>query len=199
MAGLRNQGSRQRSVSAAPTQSPSPAETPSPSDFGDSTEIDIGELDSLTYLEVDSDHDDGDNEADWDEVAQEEFHNRLLGMIAKIEEDHRDAGDDDWIPSRQASQAKWAIARHKPEGCPTEYIKGPDTASKSKRTQQRYAESNKTQRTLDSFLLQPDIPQPLDADGLSEEYTRHLLQHQLFLVLEQLRFFQILVMMTVHY
>ena len=74
--------------------------------------MNLSEMDSLMYLEVDSDHDDDDNEADWDEVADEEFQERLLEMIVKMEEDRRDAGDYDWIPTRQAAEAK----RRKPEG-----------------------------------------------------------------------------------
>ncbi|KAJ7807725.1 hypothetical protein B0H13DRAFT_1928857 [Mycena leptocephala] len=43
----------------------------------------------------------------------------------------------------------------KKTGRPTEYIKGPDTASKLLRTQQRYAASNLKQKNLDSFLPSP--------------------------------------------
>lgn len=57
-----------------------PASPTSADDFGDSETLDIGELDSLTYLEVDSDHDDSDNEADWEEVATDEFQERLLSL-----------------------------------------------------------------------------------------------------------------------
>ncbi|KAJ7495718.1 hypothetical protein B0H11DRAFT_2227238 [Mycena galericulata] len=165
ISGLRNQGSRQSSSSAAPTRNPSPAESSDDfgdfGDSGDSEDMNLLEMDSLMYLEVDSDHDDNDNEADWDEVADEEFQERLLEMIVKMEEDRRDAGDDDWIPTRQAAEAK----RRKHEGRPTEYMKGPDTASKSKRTQQRYAKSNRGQKTLDSFFLQPGTSQPVDAES----------------------------------
>ncbi|KAJ6546396.1 hypothetical protein DFH09DRAFT_1087719 [Mycena vulgaris] len=152
-------------LSVAPTRTPSPAESSDEfGDFGDSGNseaMNLSEMDSLLYLEVDSDHDDDNNEADWDEVADEEFQERLLEMILKMEEDHRDVGDDDWIPTREAAEAK----RRKPEGRPTEYMKGPDTASKSKRTQQRYAKGNRGQKTLDSFFLQPGTSQPVDAES----------------------------------
>jgi hypothetical protein len=53
----------------------------------------------LAYLEVDSDHSDNNNEADWDEVADEEFQEHLFQLVAQIEEDRRNAGDTDWVPS----------------------------------------------------------------------------------------------------
>ncbi|KAJ7021929.1 hypothetical protein C8F04DRAFT_1194977 [Mycena alexandri] len=140
ISGLRNQPgniSRAGSSSEANTRSPSPPE--SVEDFSDSEILDIAELDSITYLEVDSDHDDNSDEADWDEVASEEFQERLLEMIAKMEEDRRDAGDEDWLPPQQLYEAKRKSG-------------GPDTASKSIRTQQRYALSNKTQKKLDGFF-----------------------------------------------
>ncbi|KAJ7447116.1 hypothetical protein B0H11DRAFT_1929817 [Mycena galericulata] len=115
ISGLRNQGSRQSSSSAAPTRDPSPTDSDDIGDYvdsGDSEAMNLLEMDSLMYLEVDSDQDDDDTEADWDEVADEDFQERLLEMIVKMEEDRRDAGDDDWIPTRQAAEAK----RRKPEG-----------------------------------------------------------------------------------
>ncbi|KAJ7914021.1 hypothetical protein B0H13DRAFT_1873365 [Mycena leptocephala] len=115
--------------------SPEASDNSSDGDYSDSEALDLTELDSFAYLEVDSDHSDDNNEADWDE----------------IEEDRRDAGDTDWVPPDKAYEAKQAAERRKPG----EYIKGPDTASKSKRTQQRYAASNKTQNKLDSFLFIP--------------------------------------------
>jgi hypothetical protein len=84
--GLKNQ-SRQQSVSEASDNS-------SDGDYSDSETLDLAELDSVAYLEADSDHDDDDNEADWDEVAQEDFQERLFTLLAQIEEDRRDAGDD---------------------------------------------------------------------------------------------------------
>ncbi|KAJ7914660.1 hypothetical protein B0H13DRAFT_1872784 [Mycena leptocephala] len=115
--GLKNQ-SRQQSLSNTSDNSRG--------DYSDSSGLDLTELDCLAYLEVDSDHSDDDNEADWDEVAQEEFQDRLFQLIAQIEEDRRDAGDTDWVPSRTAYEAEWAAKRRKPGGRPTEYIKGPD-------------------------------------------------------------------------
>ena len=67
--GLKNQSSRPAS-SPEPPASPGSAE--SADDFSDSEALDIAELDSLTYLEVDSDYDD-DNQADLEEVATSEF------------------------------------------------------------------------------------------------------------------------------
>ncbi|KAJ7502214.1 hypothetical protein B0H11DRAFT_2223687 [Mycena galericulata] len=109
ISGPRNQGSRQSSSSAAPTRDPSPTDSDDIGDYGDSGDseaMNLLEMDSLMYLEVDSDQDDDDTEADWDEVADEDFQERLLEMIVKMEEDRRDAGDDDWIPTRQAAEAK---------------------------------------------------------------------------------------------
>ncbi|KAJ7788027.1 hypothetical protein B0H14DRAFT_3162834 [Mycena olivaceomarginata] len=85
-------------------------------DYSDSEGLDLTELDSLAFLEVNSDHEDSDNEADWDEVAKEEFQDRLFRFLAQIEEDRQDAGDSDWIPSRQASEAKRAAEKRKPGG-----------------------------------------------------------------------------------
>ncbi|KAJ7036713.1 hypothetical protein C8F04DRAFT_1094175, partial [Mycena alexandri] len=147
ISGLKNQ-SRQQSV-------PEASDNSSDGDYSDSEGLDLTELDSLAYLELDSDHSDHDEEADWDEVAQTEFHERLLGLITQIEEDRRDAGDTDWVPTRDAYEAKRAAERRKPGGRPTEYMKGPDTASKSHRTQQRYAKSNKGQTKLDTFFSAP--------------------------------------------
>jgi hypothetical protein len=70
----------------------------------------------VAYLEVDSDHSDNDNEADWDEVAQEEFQDCLFQLIAQTEEDQQDAGDADWVPSWTAYEAEWAAKRCKPGG-----------------------------------------------------------------------------------
>ncbi|KAJ7480947.1 hypothetical protein FB451DRAFT_1171521 [Mycena latifolia] len=112
--GLRNQSSRAES---SPASSPEPPASPeSVDDFGDSDTLDVGELNSLMYLEVDSDHDDDDNEADWEEVATEKFQKHLLALIAKIEEDRRDAEDEDWIPSRKAIEIQRAAERRKPGG-----------------------------------------------------------------------------------
>ncbi|KAJ7485785.1 hypothetical protein FB451DRAFT_1169017 [Mycena latifolia] len=119
ISGLKNQPSSSRpaslpdSLAHSPTRSPSPAE--SLDDYSDAEIPDSIELDSLTYLEVDTDHNDSDNEADWDEVAVEDFNSRLLGMLAQIEEDRYDAQDDDWIPSQQAYEAKRTVERRNPE------------------------------------------------------------------------------------
>ncbi|KAJ7937738.1 hypothetical protein B0H13DRAFT_1852372 [Mycena leptocephala] len=107
---LKNQ-SRQQSLSNTSDNSSS-------GDYSDSSGLDLTELDCLAYLEVDSDHSDNDNEADWDEVAQEEFQDRLFQLIAQIE-DRRDAGDADWVPSRTAYEAERAAKRH---SWPTEYM-----------------------------------------------------------------------------
>ncbi|KAJ7438605.1 hypothetical protein FB451DRAFT_1192545 [Mycena latifolia] len=114
LTGLRNQSSR---ADYSPKSSPEPPSSPeSVDDFGDSEALDISELNSLMYLEVNSDHDDNDNEADWEEVATEELQEHLLALIAKIEEDQRDAADEDWIPSREAAEIKRAAERRKPGG-----------------------------------------------------------------------------------
>lgn len=114
ISGLRNQSSRQ---SRQPSLSDiSGNSSDSDGDYSDSEGLDLTELDSLAFLEVDSDHEDSDNEADWDEVAKEEFQDRLFQLLAQIEEDRRDAGDSDWIPSRQASEAKRAAEKRKPGG-----------------------------------------------------------------------------------
>jgi hypothetical protein len=63
--GLKNQ-SRQQSLSNTSDNS------------SNSNYSDFLGLDCLAYLEVDSDHSDNDNEADWDKVAQEEFQDRLF-------------------------------------------------------------------------------------------------------------------------
>ncbi|KAJ7934109.1 hypothetical protein B0H13DRAFT_1855586 [Mycena leptocephala] len=106
MSGLKNQ-SRQQFV-------PEASDSSSDGDYSDSEPLDLTELDSLAYLEVDSDHSDSDKEADWDEVVQEKFQERLFGLIAQIEEDQRDAGDNDWIPTRDAYEAKQTAERRKP-------------------------------------------------------------------------------------
>ncbi|KAJ7303064.1 hypothetical protein DFH08DRAFT_826049 [Mycena albidolilacea] len=122
--------------------SPEASSNSSGSDYSDSETLDLAELDSLAYLEMNSDHSDNDNEVDWDEVANEEFQDRCLG-------------DDHWVPTRQAYTAKWVAEKRKPGGCPAEYIKGPDSASKSLHTQQRYAKYNRAQTKLDSFFSAP--------------------------------------------
>ncbi|KAJ7884053.1 hypothetical protein B0H13DRAFT_2278032 [Mycena leptocephala] len=94
--GLKNQ-SRQQSLSNTSDNS-------SNSDYSDSLGLDLTELDCLAYLEVDSDHSDNDNEADWDEVAQEEFQDRLFQLVAQIEEDQRDAGDTDWLNGEESRE-----------------------------------------------------------------------------------------------
>ncbi|KAF8137917.1 hypothetical protein K438DRAFT_1786203 [Mycena galopus ATCC 62051] len=153
ISGLRNQ-SRQQSTQQSLSDI-SGNSSDSNGDYSDSEGLDLTELDSLAFLEVDSDHDDSDNEADWDEVAKEEFQDRLFELLAQIEEDQRDAGDSDWIPSRKASEAKRAAEKRRPGGRPKEYMKGPDTASKKLRTQQRYAKANRTQSKLDNFFVEP--------------------------------------------
>ncbi|KAJ7445374.1 hypothetical protein B0H11DRAFT_2249508 [Mycena galericulata] len=50
-------------------------------DSGDSEAMNLLEMDSLMYLEVDSDQDDDDTEADWDEVADEDFQEHLLEIV----------------------------------------------------------------------------------------------------------------------
>ncbi|KAJ6547303.1 hypothetical protein B0H19DRAFT_1379597 [Mycena capillaripes] len=98
ISGLKNQ-SRQPSLNKT-------ADNSSDSDYSDSEALDLAELDSLAYLEVDSDHSDSDNEANWDEIAQEKFQDCLVALMIQNEEDRRDAGDADWIPSRQEAEAK---------------------------------------------------------------------------------------------
>ncbi|KAJ7936628.1 hypothetical protein B0H13DRAFT_2303681 [Mycena leptocephala] len=90
ISGLKNQSSRLASSPEAPARSPSPQ---SPDDCSDSNDL------------VDTDHDDDDNEADWEEIASEESQERLLGLIVKVQENLRDAGDDDGIPTRDAYKA----------------------------------------------------------------------------------------------
>jgi hypothetical protein len=70
ISGLRNQSSQQ---SRQPSLSDVSGNSDSNGDYSDSEGLDLTELDSLAFLEVDSDHEDSDNEADWDEVAKEEF------------------------------------------------------------------------------------------------------------------------------
>ncbi|KAJ6470466.1 hypothetical protein C8R45DRAFT_937375 [Mycena sanguinolenta] len=108
ISGLKNQ-SRQ------PSSPESPAE--SLGDYFDTQIPDTVELDSITYLEVDTDHDDSDNEADWDEIAENEFNNCLLEMVAQMEDDRLDAEVNDWIPTKEVYEATH----------PKEYMKGPDT------------------------------------------------------------------------
>jgi hypothetical protein len=108
ISGLKNQSRK--------PPSPEASSNSSGGDYSDSETLDLAELDSLAYLEVDSDHSDNDNEVDWDEVANEEFQDRLFGLLAQIEEDQRDAGDDDWVPTRQAYTAKRVVEKRKPGG-----------------------------------------------------------------------------------
>jgi hypothetical protein len=49
-------------------------------------------------------------------VANEEFQDCLFGLLAQIEEDQWDAGDDDWVPTRQACTAKRVADKYKPGG-----------------------------------------------------------------------------------
>ncbi|KAJ6475499.1 hypothetical protein C8R45DRAFT_1102777 [Mycena sanguinolenta] len=151
ISGLRNQP-KQQSLPKQPDSLGNTSGNSSDGDYCDLDGLDLTELDCLAFLEVDSDHDDDDNEADWEEIAKTEFQESLFELLAKIEEDTRDAGDTDWIPSAEAYEAKRAAERRKPGGRPKEYIKGPDTAYKSLRTQQRYAQENKTQSNLNKFL-----------------------------------------------
>ncbi|KAF8130400.1 hypothetical protein K438DRAFT_2134895 [Mycena galopus ATCC 62051] len=175
ISGLKNQP-RLASSPESPTRSPSPTDTLG--DYSDTQIPDDMELDSIMYLEVDTDHDDNDNEADWDEIAEKEFNNRLLEMVAQMEEDRLDAEDDDWIPTKDAYEAQRAADRRVPGGeliisklkgsCkftlltgrPKEYMKGPDTASKRPRTQRRYTAMNRTQGKLDGFVVQGSAPKP---------------------------------------
>jgi hypothetical protein len=108
ISGLRNQ--------SRPQSAPEASNNSSDGDYSDSEVLDLAELDSLAYLEVDSDHSDNDNEADWDEVAQAQFQDRLFGLLAQIEEDQRDAGDDDWVPTSQRYEDKRGAERRKPGG-----------------------------------------------------------------------------------
>ncbi|KAJ7024812.1 hypothetical protein C8F04DRAFT_1192105 [Mycena alexandri] len=82
------------------------SENSSDGDYSDSEVLDITELDSFAYLEVDTDHDSNNNEADWEEVAQADFQDRLFALIAQIEEDKRDAGDNDWMHTMQNEQSR---------------------------------------------------------------------------------------------
>lgn len=110
--GLKNQSRQQPRQQSSPEASDNSSED----DYSDSEALDLAELDSLAYLEVDSDHSDNDNEDDWDEVAQAEFQDRLFNLLAQIEEDQRDAGDNDWIPTNQAYEAKRTAEKRKPGG-----------------------------------------------------------------------------------
>ncbi|KAJ7814049.1 hypothetical protein B0H13DRAFT_2465431 [Mycena leptocephala] len=161
ISGLKNQP-RPASSPESPARSPSP--TDSLGDYSDTQILDTMEMDSIMYLEVDTDHDDDDNEADWDEIAENEFNNRLLEMVAQMEEDRLDAEDNDWIPTKEAYEAQRAADRRVPGGRPKEYMKGPDTASKRPRTQRRYAamdrKQGKKQGKLDGFMVQESAPQP---------------------------------------
>ncbi|KAJ7814489.1 hypothetical protein B0H13DRAFT_1924815 [Mycena leptocephala] len=88
--GVRNQSrqqSRQQSLSDTSGNS-----SDSDGDYSDSHDLDLTELDSLAFLEVDSDHDDNDNEADWDEVAKEEFQDRRPKEYIKGPIDGSEAG-----------------------------------------------------------------------------------------------------------
>ncbi|KAJ7801773.1 hypothetical protein B0H13DRAFT_2497390 [Mycena leptocephala] len=178
ISGLKNQP-RPASSPESPACSPSP--TDSLGDYSDTQILDTMEMDSIMYLEVDTDHDDSD-EADWDKIAENEFNNRLLEMAAQMEEDRLDAEDDDWIPTKEAYEAQRAADRWVPggeliitksrgswkltllTGRPKEYMKGPDTASKRLRTQRRYAamdrKQGKKQGKLDGFMVQESAPQP---------------------------------------
>jgi hypothetical protein len=69
-------------------------------------------------------------------------------------------------------------------GRPKEYMKGPDTASKTLRTQQRYAKANRTQSKLDNFLVKPaqsfmtaassSTPQEQDNETFLEDEVQYL-------------------------
>ncbi|KAJ7712675.1 hypothetical protein B0H16DRAFT_1702766 [Mycena metata] len=157
ISGLKNQP-RQESSPESPARSPSP--TDSLGDYSDTQIPDDLELDSIMYLEVDTDHDDNDNEADWDEIAEAEFNNRLLEMIAQMEEDRLDADDNDWMPTNEAYEARCKADRRVPRGRPKHYIKGPDTGSKSSRTQRQYAAINKKQGKLNDFVTQGSASKP---------------------------------------
>jgi hypothetical protein len=108
ISGFKNQSRKSPSLEASSNASGG--------DYSDSETLDLAELDTLAYLEVDSDHSDNDNEVDWDEVANEEFQDHLFGLLAQIEEDQQDAGDDDWVPTRQAYTAKWVAEERKAGG-----------------------------------------------------------------------------------
>lgn len=114
ISGLKNQDIQKPPTPSSPSRSPSPAE--SLSDYGDMEIPDIAELDSIAYLEVDTDHDDNYNEEDWEEIATEDFNKCLLDMVSQIEEDRQDAGDNDWLPTRERYEAQRKIARRKPGG-----------------------------------------------------------------------------------
>ncbi|KAK7000916.1 hypothetical protein R3P38DRAFT_2787410 [Favolaschia claudopus] len=71
------------------------------SDYGDQEMPNDLELDSIVYLEVDTDHDDVYDEDDWEQIATAKFKERLLEMVLKEEEDK--TGDSDWLPSQERS------------------------------------------------------------------------------------------------
>ncbi|KAK6991463.1 hypothetical protein R3P38DRAFT_2803766 [Favolaschia claudopus] len=86
------------------------------SDYGDKEMPNDLELDSIVYLEVDTDYDDVYDEDDWEQIATAKFKERLLEMVVKEEEDKRDAGDSDWLPSQERYEAERKVRIRKPGG-----------------------------------------------------------------------------------
>ncbi|KAK6966863.1 hypothetical protein R3P38DRAFT_2815709 [Favolaschia claudopus] len=86
------------------------------SDYGDKERPNDLELDSIVYLEVETDYDDVYDEDDWEQIATAKFKERLLEMVVKEEEDKRDAGDSDWLPSQERYEAERKVRIRKPGG-----------------------------------------------------------------------------------
>ncbi|TFK36171.1 hypothetical protein BDQ12DRAFT_725467 [Crucibulum laeve] len=104
----------------------------------------------------DSDMEEWDNEWDMDlGCATPGLQAKLILMSVKLGDD---PCDEDWVPENL--RAKKKRKEHKKKVRPKTYAKGPDVASKSKRTQERHAAAIKSQGKLDNFIsIQKHKPQ----------------------------------------
>ena len=132
ISGLRNQRSKPLTASRLPHHPPAlPEQVPigvqgpsSPVSEQDDTWEDTDwdeqswdpRLKTVTYLEIDSDGsegDDDDNDSEWKEIESEQFSEVLLELAIKLEDDARDLQDELWLTPKQQYEKKRSQAMQK--------------------------------------------------------------------------------------
>ncbi|OAX32694.1 hypothetical protein K503DRAFT_776408, partial [Rhizopogon vinicolor AM-OR11-026] len=148
-------------ASKRPRRSHSRSRAPSPASISDHTSEDNWKpptvFDSLKFVAND---DESDIESDAEDIAHSDGPvddssccSRLIDFAASINDN---PCDETWLPPREAKRLAQRKAR------PIRYKKGPDVGSKSVRTQRRYIELLRNQKSLTSlgFTVLPKLTQP---------------------------------------
>ncbi len=111
--GLQNQGIKAVPVTAEDPNTLQPDLEASHSESKDELDSHVETtLDSIVYLEVDSDYDvEEDIDKGWDGIVTQKFNNALISLTIQIEEDKRNVADEDWLPTHQQKELERAKQR----------------------------------------------------------------------------------------